>query len=409
MTLDHSTRHRTHADKTATARVEPLTPLDYVYFEKPQYTMSFLFDFPVQQDFDAMRASLARVLERFYPLKGRIELGAHGTYQIVEDVSNPWGAAVFEVRDHGADRGPEVGNQLLPLSEGVGPGPGGPIAKFVLHQFCERSVLSTSVTHTIADGFSYFFFLASWAAETRGVQLPGPAHQRKLVGANASAHGDLSPAGIFARTGYSLLDRSGLDPQALRRYESVRFSDAELQQHRDEAERELGHKVSVNDIVTALLLKDCATRWHQPGDSVRLTCQYDMRRLLPNIEPLFFGNCTRGASFDASFDDIVHSSPGRIAKLVKQAVACIDRTAAEDSVSCLQRLSVEQGLSTTRKLHVWHPDFGSLVTNLTRMPLDQVNFGRGGPRDFFAAGSHSPRTYILIKRAAGVEAFVGLS
>jgi hypothetical protein len=389
-------------------RREALAPLDYVYFEKPQYTMSFLFDFGQRQDFEAMRTSLGRLLSNFYPIKGRIEAASNGHHDLVVDATHPFGSVAFECREIAKDQEPAYGNDLLALSESAGAGPDCALAKFVLHQMPQRSVLSTSMSHTLADGFSYFFFLAAWAAATRGVELPSAAHQRKLMRYEGHDYGDLSPEAVFERTGYSLLERSALNPPPLKRYESIIIADAEINRHRQDVERELGQTMSRNDVVTALLIKDCAQRWHTSGDTIRLMCQFDMRRLLPGIEPLFFGNAMRGASLALGFDEVTQSSVGQLAKLIHGTVANIARPQAEDTLRCMQGLVDTQGLSATRRLHAWHPEHGMLVTNLTRMPLDQVDFGRGAPQDVFPAGSHSSRSYILVKRQVGVEAFVSV-
>src|SRR5436853_7924622 len=96
-------------------KIVALAPLDYVYFEKPQYTMNFVFDFAEQQDYEAMRSSLAKVLEKFYPLKGRIALEADGRYQIVEDLSGPFGALPFECRTLSDAESPKRPSDLLAL------------------------------------------------------------------------------------------------------------------------------------------------------------------------------------------------------------------------------------------------------------------------------------------------------
>jgi hypothetical protein len=59
---------------------------------------------------------------------------------------------------------------------------GKPLARFELIHLPQGSLLSVSMSHSITDGYGYFFFLMSWAATARGASLPEPSHERAGCG-----------------------------------------------------------------------------------------------------------------------------------------------------------------------------------------------------------------------------------
>lgn len=388
----------------ATESAFPLCPVDYIFCEKQQYSMTFVLDFEQQQDFDALRESLAAALQRFYPIKGRLVLNDKDEYEIIDDVGGPFGPVSFELREAKAP-GSDDALALLDYAVPIDAQLGNPISRFVLTNTPRGSMLSASIAHAVADGFSYFLFLASWAALTRRAEFPLPAHVRELLNWKGEDYGDLSPSSVLRATGYSLLDRK-FPPTPLDGYASLKWSDAELANYRAEAARELDTKLSDHEMLCALLLKDCATRWHKPSDRIRMHSPLDFRRFVPEVTPLFFGNGTRGVPFEESCQEILGLSVAALALRVKAAIAEVGRPQIDDHLRANHGLKATGGVALTRKLHSWHPEFGLLATNLTRMPLAQVDFGRGAPRQVCPIGS--PRAYVMLRRQGAIEALVGL-
>jgi hypothetical protein len=85
----------------------------------------------------------------------------------------------------------------------------------------------------------------------------------------------------------------------------------------------------------------------------------------------------------------------------------MDREAAERTMRWMADLRSRGWYRPRAELvaRAWHPDTGFLVTNLTRMPLDQVDFGSGVPKHFYPIGG--ARVAVLMAAPNGVRVLVG--
>jgi len=75
------------------------------------------------------------------------------------------------------------------------------------------------------------------------------------------------------------------------------------------------------------------------------------------------------------------------------------------SLSGLESLRRQDGLAAMEKLHLRHPDSGMIVTNLTRMPVRDIDFGSGPPISFLAYADVFSSAAIL-QAEQGVEVLV---
>jgi hypothetical protein len=386
------------------ARSLPLSPSDYVFCGENRYPVTFLFWFEKRQDFRLMKASLVETLEQFFPLKGRL-VESGDSYLIEEDISSPLGSAEFVETEVSAFPDREDSNAMLKLAVPVDHSIGQSLARFKLVQGPQGSLLSASISHGVADGFSSLLFLVSWAGRSRGVMLPPPVHNREILTPRDTMFGDLSADAVLRRTGFTMLEGVPQAPAA-EEYEEIFFDNDMLSRERAQAESEIGHKVSRNEIVTALTLKHCAEAWHRPGDRIRLNSAVDMRRFIPELTPFFFGNAVRGSCFEVSYEEIMQFPIGRFAAQIHGINTQIGRPEIDDSLRCLHGLRITGGLKATKSLHVWHPSRGLLVTNLTRLPLNEVNFGLGAASSFYIhSGS---RAAIVLPGVNGDRVLIGL-
>ncbi|MDD9939861.1 MAG: acyltransferase [Myxococcales bacterium] len=382
----------------------PLAAVDYLFCEKQHYGITFVLEFADTQDFAALKESLPGALEAFYPAKGRMFRDERDEYYVSDDVGGAFGAVSFELQEAPPVE-PDEPLGLLRFAAPIDAALGNPVSHFRLTNTPTGSYLSASIAHAVADGYGYVLFLSYWAALTRRGELFTPSHARKRLAWTSADYGDLSPAAVLKATGHSVMDAPH-PPSAVHSYASLKWEDAELAQYRSEATRELGRSVSGHDLASALMLKDCATRWHKPGDRIRMHCPIDFRRFIPEITPFFFGNAIRGVPLEDTYETITRSTVPALALRINEGISGITRADIDDHLRTMQGVKEVGGQSLIRRMDGWHPDFGMLVTNMTRMPLSQIDFGRGAPRQFCPIGA--PRAYVMLRRPGAIEALVGL-
>jgi hypothetical protein len=96
---------------------------------------------------------------------------------------------------------------------------------------------------------------------------------------------------------------------------------------------------------------------------------------------------------------------GELAVRVKAAVNRVRGPYISSSMDTLDGLRRQKGLAAMEQIHLRHPCHGLIVTNLTRMPVRDIDFGSGAPLNFSAYVEVRGSAAIL-PAAGGVEVMV---
>jgi hypothetical protein len=64
---------------------------------------------------------------------------------------------------------------------------------------------------------------------------------------------------------------------------------------------------------------------------------------------------------------------------VRQAVRSMTADSFPTANATLERLRRVHGLAAVQRLHIRHPSAGMIISNLTRAPIPQLDFGSGAP------------------------------
>jgi BAHD acyltransferase len=238
-------------------------------------------------------------------------------------------------------------------------------------------VLAASISHAIVDGFSYFHFLSSWARICRGERFLPPSLDRSfLEQLRPPGESDdlLASCGLF--TGETRTD----GPGQARRARRFTLSAEEVRAIVDDARRSTGVPLTENDILVAFLWKRSVSV--KDGGAGYVTCPVDFRRLLPGFPRTYFGCALAFATASSTAEELENASVGRLAVLVRDAVGSIKAEKIRISLLALDRYRAGHGAEGMEKIHLRHPDRGLIVTNLTRMPIHDVDFGSGPPSDY---------------------------
>jgi hypothetical protein len=151
-----------------------------------------------------------------------------------------------------------------------------------------------------------------------------------------------------------------------------------------------------NDLITARLWKDSIPFWKKgtANPKIYITCPFDFRRVLTNFPKNYFGCALGFATATIDFQELVPASLADLALLIKNAVSKLKADYILNALNTLETLRQQAGLRAMEAVHLRHPEFGMIVTNLTRLPIQGLDFGAGAPSTIL--------TYVEIQGGAAI-------
>jgi hypothetical protein len=102
------------------------------------------------------------------------------------------------------------------------------------------------------------------------------------------------------------------------------------------------------------------------------------------------------------YERLAGTSLGDLAGRVRKAVGRARQEYVAGSLQTLERLRRQRGLGVMEEIHVVPPRHGLLVTNISRLPMQSLDFGAGTPTAFRALSS-SQRGAAILPAEDGVE------
>jgi len=87
---------------------------------------------------------------------------------------------------------------------------------------------------------------------------------------------------------------------------------------------------------------------------------------------------------------------------INRSVRKMNQDAVIRSLGTFDALRMRKGPAAFQKIHLKHPQNGLIVTNLTRMPLRDLDFGSGAPADFLIF-SETPGGAAVLPAENGIE------
>jgi shikimate O-hydroxycinnamoyltransferase len=370
----------------------PLSSIDHVFTGVGAYEIEFAFAYRDTLDPARLRSSLEQTLKDFWPLRSKlVRLSEHAcTFQPADD------GLVFETARSAAVFG--ATDDVTAFVDSVQTVEGEPLTKIKLTQTPQGSVLGVSISHALVDGFSYFHFLSSWSRVYHGQRLLFPVHQRELLTPKASGPQEpVTPDEVLARSGFFWagkrrpVAREGLSEERLL------LSKEAISELLAEARQDCEVPLFPNDVLTAHLWKRCITQWDEGSGNPAtfVSCLVDFRRILRAVPRTYFGCAICGTTASLEYDSLASASLGKLALLVRQAVARVRQDYVSGALQTLERLRQQRGLTAMEEIHVRHPQHGMVVTNISRLPVQSLDFGAGLPMAFQALPSAERGAAIL--------------
>jgi polyketide synthase PksN len=361
-------------------RMLALAPLDYLFVGPRRFAIQVLYYFESHLDFARVRSGLRSVAEAFYPINSHL-IRRQEEYFICECSDEPDFA---EIHCDGYTMLPQQDcpETFAPFQVPFDPLlPEEKLAKFRLFQLASGSLLSVNVSHAIADGYSFYYFLSSWAAACRGEYFQPPDHSQRLLNplfqhSSAELANDHSN-GLVEADFFLPFPEAGVDPTTSR-VETLRFDGASLvAEARDAADEITRNKITENSLLTALVWQAYARALAAEAGELVLACPIDFRRISSELSPSFFGNASAPALLRLEREQVLTTPVTRLAAMISDAIrSCDERTLARYTIA-IDDLRRVQGLDATDRVVLVDPRNGLIVTNVARFPLPPIDFGTG--------------------------------
>jgi hypothetical protein len=284
------------------------------------------------------------------------------------------------------------------------------LAKFRLFQLPGGSLLSVNVSHAIADGYSFYYFLSSWAAACRGESFSPPDHSKRLP-SRLGRHSRLEQANDNSN-GLSKVDfrflEADIEPTT-RRIETLRFDGASLlAEARDAADETTRQKITENSLLTALVWQAYARALTAETGELVLACPIDFRRLSSELSPSFFGNASAPVLLRLERKQVLTESVPRLAALISDTIrSCDERILARYQIS-IDDLRRTRGLEATARVVLVDPRNGLIVTNVARFPLPSIDFGMGPVKEEFTPINYAGTGVIVSDKGSTVKVRLSL-
>jgi len=357
----------------------PLSPVDYIFTGVGSQPITFAFSYSNKFDPEVLRNSLDETLEHFPILSSQLRKISENDYefQINED------GLSFDIVESNLhfEEYSRIEQYITPVSSIEGE----PLTKITLTQTPKGSILAVSISHALVDGFSYFHFLSSWARICRGDRILPPYLQRAVLSSNIESRSKkITSEDIHTGCGLFYSDKRSKLETGQHNHERIFISEETIKSYLGEINQEHNVSCTENDVITAYLWKKYIPMWYKENDDTMtyLTCPFDFRRVLSDFPKNYFGCALCFATAAIDFNGLLKASLGELALLIRNSVGKIKDDYILNSLTTLEDFRKQNGLAAIEEIHLKHPQHGIIVTNLTRMPILDLDFGVGAPVDF---------------------------
>ncbi len=381
----------------------PLSPIDHIFTGAGSYPIEFIFAYDDRLDADRLQASLNAVIEQFPPIRSRLVKTADASYSLQPSEDG----LVFEVAS--SDRPLDLAGNAYDFLSPVETVEGEPLTRIKLTDTPNGSVLGVSISHAVVDGFSYFYFLSSWARAYHEKPFHSPSHERELLIPKKSTKGSgLDPAAVLAGSGTFWAEKRKAVDRGQLAWDTISMSRERMNELLKEGRKDVDVRLSHNDVITAYLWRKYVSEWaSRDNGQTFISCPVDFRRRMKSFPPTYFGCAVNLATDSIDYDQLVSAPLGALALKVRSAIAAVDSDYTARALQTLEELRLQEGLSALEEIHVIHPHGGLLVTNLSRLPVAEIVFDAGPPSDF-AILTPAERGAVVLPARDGVEVRVCL-
>jgi Transferase family len=342
----------------------PISQVDTV-FSNGSYPIEFLFYYPRPFSTKRLRGALRKLSSLFWPAfgeyrEGRILFDRYAEADCFEEETVD---RELDLREIGESISEVLSRFALPELERL--------FSLKATRFRNGLVLIPKMSHLAGDGYSYFLFLSALAALTRPSIAPFRVRFLKLALKPRHQRTVLRDFLFRGETPRPPSRESGLT------IESDEIPRRDVQDTIREAAAAAGMRISTNDVLSARAMKKLVgARGGQWSGEVRLTIPIDVRGKLREYGRGFFGNGLMFHTLTLEKGRVETLPLREIAVAIRRSMPSLSRETYVDYL-----VGLEKTISSGRldELRPYDPERGCLVTNLSRLPTERLDFGTGAP------------------------------
>lgn len=332
-------------------------------FANGSYPIEFLIYYKNRLKSKNIRSALKKLSSNFWPIFGEYQAGVIQFDKYIESKYFEE-AVVDQVFD--PDQAPETiyhkYHQSIPSD----------LKKLFflkIIQYRNGTVLIPKLNHLAGDGYSYFYFLSVLATLSRISYLPfkknlirnlyKPHHQRTVLKEFQLGQIDFAPLQIKEKL-------------------TIKFEEISRTTIRNmikEIASNFNKQVSTNDILSAMVVQKLLTfQKDYFGDNFQLTMPTDVRRQIKEYGLKFFGNGIMFTIINFRTKEIEKLDFHELAVRIREDMPAINKERFINFLAYLEAVISEREF---HKLKPFEPEHGILVTNLSKLPANKLNFGTG--------------------------------
>ena len=250
-------------------------------------------------------------------------------------------------------------------------------------------ILIPKMNHLAGDGYSYFYFLSALAALSQPSLVP---FKSSLINLFLKPHHRRTKLKDFSFEGVELKPVFQNDKFTVEFDEIPR---KDVQSIIKEAATFDNLRVSTNDILSAIAVKKTVGRQSQFfGEEVNLTIPIDVRRQIKEYGRGFFGNGIMLHTIKLRKKFIENTLTKGLAVQIRKSMPSVSK---ETYINYLTELEEIISRGKMDQFIPFDPKSGCLVTNISRLPSDKLNFGTGSPELILPLTVEKNSTAILAK------------
>ena len=352
-------------------------------FTNGVYQIEFLFYFREGLNTKKIRTALKKLSAVFWPMFGEYEDGVisfekyiEGDYYDENVVSQK-----FNIPENEKERLAVYSQYRLPDTKKI----------FILEvkQYKNGTILVPRMSHLAGDGYSYFYFLSALASLSRHTMLPSKSSLMQLF---------FKPH--HRRTILKKFSFEGIEwesPQKSAQFtmgiEEVLRKDVNLMIRKVSESKNF--RISTNDVLSAMAVKKLAgTQKEFEDEFIKLTIPIDVRKQVKEYGRRFFGNGIMLHTMKLRKNDIENLHIDEMAVQIRKSMPSVSTQSYTDYLAQLEEI-----ISTGKKekFRPFDPDSGCLVTNISRLPVDRLDFGTGPPDLIFPLTIEKNAAAVLAK------------
>jgi hypothetical protein len=335
------------------------------FFANGIYSIEFLFYFKEGLNTKKIRNALKKLSSVFWPMFGEYEDGVISFEKYTEEnfIDVEVANQEFMIPSTEKERLATYSQYRLPDTK--------KLFQLKITQFKNSMILVPKMNHLAGDGYSYFFFLSSLALLSQPTLLLSKSSLMQRI---FKPHHHRTILKNFSFEGVEWKHRQQ-DTQFTRGVDNVLRKDVNLLIRKVSESKNF--RISTNDVLSAMAVKKLVLAKKEfESEFIELTIPIDVRRQVKEYGRRFFGNGIMLHRMKLKKADIDNSPPDELAVQIRKSMPAVSKQSYMDYLSHLEKI-----LSgwEAEKIRPFDPESGCLVTNISRLPVDKLDFGTGSP------------------------------